>query len=219
MTSSPFRKLILAFFVMILLVVVTSPLATIWLIKEQANRIVEDDLRGLTTSSLASMNVSEGFLHTANAVSDANPGNLPEIIVNLNESIRQVDAQYESHRQTLQTKEELEQFETLIERRMDYRKIRQAIFKLLEEGRRPEARTLFENECEPKYEAYAKALGKVVEGNVAKARASGRKIISLCNWLLLIQVVLLGFFFIYGFFVPLTAIMERMTRKPVVFEE
>ncbi len=219
MKSSPFRNLILTFFVMILLLVVTSPLATIWLIKEQANRIVEDDLRGLTTSSLASLNVSEGFLHTANAVSNTDPGNLAEIVVNLNESIQEVDAQYESHRQTLQTREELERFENLIERRKDYRKTRQAIFKMLEEGRKDEARAIFETECEPKYEAYAKALGRVVEGSVAKARISGRNILTLCNWLLVIQVVLLGFFFIYGFFVPLTAIMERMTRKPVVFDE
>ena len=82
-----------------------------------------------------------------------------------------------------------------------------------------EARELFGKECEPKYEIYAEALGAVVENNVSKARDSGKNIITLCNWLLVIHIILLGFFFIYGFFVPLTAFMERLTRKPVVFKD
>jgi hypothetical protein len=212
------NRLTLSLVGIFLLLVVTSPITTVLLIKKQANQIVDDDLRALTTSSLASMNVSEGFLQTASAVRE-DGADLSETVERLLETTGQVDAQYESHRKTLQTVEERRKFDHLIACRKDYRRTREQIFLLLKEGRVSEARELFSSECEPKYEIYAGALSDVVENNVSKARDSGRKIISLCNWLLLIQFVLLGFFFIYGFFVPLTAFMERVTRKPIVFDE
>lgn len=218
MKSPPFKRLLLALVVIVLLLVVTSPLTTVWLIKQQAKQIVEDDLRALTTSSLASMNVSEGFLQTASAVRENN-SDLSAILARLVETTGNVDAQYEAHRQTLQTNREREMFDELIRCRQEYRQTREKIFQLLKQGEAELARMVFSNECEPKYEIYAGALGAVVQNNVSKARDSGRKIINLCNWLLVIQIILLGFFFIYGFFVPLTAFMERVTRKPVVFDE
>ncbi len=217
--NSSFNRVFLAFVVLLLLLVVTSPLTAVWLIRIQANQIVGDDLQALTTSSLASMNVSEGFKQTASAVMDIDSSNVSEVLARLGETTREVDTQYESHRQTLKTPAEHEKFEQLLKCRKDYRATREEIFRLLEEGKSAEARMLFERDCERKYELYAKALGDVVQNNVTKARASGRAIIKLCNWLLLIQAVLLGFFFIYGFFVPLTAIMEKFTRRPIVFKD
>ena len=219
MKSAPLNRLSLVLVMIVLLLVATSPITTVWLIKKQANRIVDDDLRALTTSSLASMNVSEGFMQTASAVRDTGDGNVSEVLARLRETTSEVDAQYESHRETLQTKDEHEKFDHLIKCRKDYRQTRERIFQLLDEGKVAEARELFGKECEPKYEIYAEALGAVVQNNVSKARDSGKNIITLCNWLLAIHIILLGFFFIYGFFVPLTAFMERLTRKPVVFKD
>jgi hypothetical protein len=213
-----FTRLSLALAVFVLLLVVTSPLTTVWLIKNQANRIVEADLRALTTSSIASLNVSEGFLKTAAAVRE-NGSDLSGVLARIAESTANVDEQYETHRKTLQSAEDRKVFEHLLKCRKEYRETRERIFKLLSEGEMDEARALFSNECEPRYAIYVGALGDVVQANVTKARDSGRKILNLCNWLLGIQLVLLGFFFIYGFFVPLTALMERVSRKPVVFDE
>ena len=52
-----------------------------------------------------------------------------------------------------------------------------------------------------------------------EARDRGEEIIRLCYILLGIQVLLLVFFFVYGFFVPMTAFVERLNRRPVVFQD
>jgi hypothetical protein len=219
MKSSFFNRVPLTIVVLLLLLVIFSPLTTIWLIRIQASHIVDNELRALTTSSLASMNVSEGFKQTASAVMNGNTSNLSEILERLVETTKEVDIQYESHRKTLRSTAEIENFDHLLKSRREYRATRDEIFRLLKEGKPAEARTLFDKECESQYEVYANMLGEVVQSNISVARASGQKIITLCNWLLLIQMLLLGFFFIYGFFVPLTAFMERRTRRPIVVED
>jgi hypothetical protein len=219
MKISSFNRVFLSIVVLLLLLVVTSPLTAVWLIRIQANQIVENDLRALTTSSLASMNVSEGFKQTASAVMENNTSDLSQVLVRLAETTKQVDIQYESHRKTLKSSAEKEKFEHLLKCRKDYRATREEIFRLLKEGNAAAARTLFDKDCESQYELYVKALEGVVHNNIAKARASGRHIIKLCNWLLLIQLVLLGFFFVYGFFVPLTALIEGLTRRSIVVKD
>lgn len=217
MKSVIMKKFVLGCAVVALLLIVTSPVTTVWLIKRQASQIVDDSLRGLTTSSLATMNVSEGFLQTAIAVSDTDKTKLPVFLDRLAETTREVDAQYDGHRETIQSEGELREYRLLLERRTDYRTSRQRVFELLGEGKQAEARTLFENECELNFQTYAEALGRVVERNAEEARERGAAIILLCYVSLGIQILLLGFFFIYGFFVPLTAFTERLTRTPVVF--
>jgi len=211
------KKFVMCCAVVVLLLIATSPVVTVWLIKGQASRIVGDSLLGLTTSSLATMNVSEGFLQTAIAVSDTDTTKLPMFLDRLAETTRQVDAQYDAHLKSIQSENELQEFRHLLERRADYRATREKVFNLLEKGEREEARSIFEKECEIKFQSYAESLGKVVARNAGEARESGAEIIRLCHILLVIQILLLGFFFVYGFFVPLTAFMERFTRIPVVF--
>ena len=60
-------------------------------------------------------------------------------------------------------------------------------------------------------------MGLLVEHNAREANSRGTKIIRLCYILLATQILLLAFFFVYGFFVPLTTILERITRRPVEF--
>ncbi len=218
MKSPTMKRFVLSCAVVALFLIVTSPVVTVWLIKGQASRIMEDSLLGLTTSSLANMNVSEGFLQTAIAVSDTDTRKLPGFQGRIAETTRQVDAQFDGHRKTIQSDDELKEFQNLLERRADYRETRARVFNLLEKGNRDEARTVFEKECEIKFQSYAESLGKVVARNAREARERGTEIIRLCHVLLVIQILLLGFFFIYGFFVPLTAFMERLTRTTVVFK-
>jgi hypothetical protein len=218
MNSEPLKRITLAAAVVVLLVIVTSPVTTIWLIKRQATVIVSDSLRGLTTSSLATMHMSEGFLDTALAVNGSEEQG-KALGRQLIETTRLVDAEYDAHRETLRTDKERAAFGLMIERRRDYLKSRGAVIKSLDAGKTEEARKLFEGECVVKFESYAKALGDVVEHNASEARDRGREIIRLCYILLGIQVLLLVFFFVYGFFVPMTAFVERLNRKSVVFQD
>ena len=214
MKNESTKRLFLAASVMALLLIVTSPVTTIWLIRSEATRIVSDSLRGLTTSSLATMNVSEGFLETALAVHGGQVD--PETLVSrLDESTRVVDEQYETHRETLGSSTEIRAFGRMLEARKDYRAIRQRVIALIREGKSAEASELFTRECVSAFQAYADALGVVVEHNANEAKSRGEQIIRLCHVLMVVQVLLFGFFFVYGFFVPLTALWERLTRRPV----
>jgi hypothetical protein len=214
MKNDTTKRLFLAASVMALLLIVTSPVTTVWLIRREATRIVFDSLRGLTTSSLATMNVSEGFIETALAVhsgkSDAGP-----LVSRLEEGTRKVDEQYESHRETLTGVSEIRAFERMLDARKTYRATRGEVIALISGGKAAEASELFEKRCVGEFQAYADELGVVVEHNADEAKTRGEQIILLCHVLMVVQVLLLGFFFVYGFFVPLTALWERLTRRPV----
>ncbi|MCW1884282.1 MCP four helix bundle domain-containing protein [Luteolibacter flavescens] len=215
MKPGPLRSFFLILAVLILLTIVISPVLTVWTIRRDANRIVSDSLQGLATSSLATMQMSEGFLDTTRAVSGRGMAG-PELAASLGERSRATDAQYTAHRETLQTDSERAAFDRLTATKDDYRATRKAVVDLITAGQMQEADALFESECVPKFHAYAQALGNLVEHNAAEARAGGAEIIRLCHVLLGVQALLLVFFFIYGFFVPLTAVMERLSRNPIV---
>ncbi len=216
MKSGPLKRLWLALTSVVLLLIVTSPVTTLWLIKKQADRIVSDSLQGLATSSLATIHVSEGFLDTAIAVTGGKIG-VDDLIEHLDESSSLVDAEYETLRGTLRTGAEVRAFDHMISCRLTYRQTRKAVIELLKEGRTAEAESLFEEQCVGKFQTYATALGDVVEHNAREAKARGTRIIQLCYVLLGIQGVLLLFFFIYGFFVPFTAVWERLSRRTIDF--
>ncbi|WP_265595049.1 MCP four helix bundle domain-containing protein [Haloferula sp. BvORR071] len=215
MKPGPLRSLSLAATVVILLAIVTSPVLTVWMIRKEASRIVTDPLQGLASSSLATMQASEGFLETARAV-DGNGMPGAELGAWLEASSAKVDAQYASYQQTAMNEQERSVFERLNACKTDYRATRKTVVGLLSENKTTEATLLFESQCVPKFHAYAGALGELVKHNAEEAKSGGAQIIRLCHILLGVQGLLLVFFFIYGFFVPLTAVLERLTRKPIV---
>ncbi len=219
MKSPLLKRALLAIAILVLLLIVTSPVTMIWLIQRQAARIVEDSLKGLTTSSLATMNVSEGFLQTAYAISSNSKEKLPDILFRLEEATREVDIQYEAHRASLRSDNERLEFERLLEAKLAYRATRQKVLELVGANKRDEAQELFEKECERKFEIYMDRLGHVVERNANEAGRRGKEILRLCYMLLGIQALLLLFFFVYGFFVPFTAFMERINRQPLEFDD
>jgi hypothetical protein len=215
MKNTTCNRMFLGAAVLALLLIVTSPVTTVWLIRREATKIVSDSLRGLTTSSLATMNVSEGFLQTALAVKNDGMAEPGDFIARIQETSRIVDDQYEGHRETLDGDAERRAFERMLEARRVYRAARQEVLDLLGAGRAKEAAEVFEGSCVRKFQAYAEALGVVVERNANEAKIRGEEIIRMCHWLMVIQLLLLFFFLIYGFFVPLTAVWERLTRRTV----
>ena len=213
----PMRKLIIsALASIILLFVVSSPVTTIWLIKWQADRIVSDSLRGLTASSLAGMNVSEGFLELALALNATNTTEMHRHLEGIQVTGKKVDAQYEEYQTTLNSPAESAAFAHLVTCRKAYRESRHYAIQLLEQGKKGAAMQLFQNECMPKFQAYEDSLSFILQSNVVEAGEKGHSIMRLCYFVLGLQVVLFGFFFIYAFFVPLVALLERLTRRPVV---
>lgn len=219
MKSSATKRFIFIAAVLLLLVIVTSPVTMIWLIERQATRIVADSLQGLTTSSLATLSVSEGFLETSAAVNDPDPDHRRASLERLSNTTVQADTQYEAHKPTLLSPGESRLFDRMMRSRNEYRETRNQIVSLLRENKSREARELFQNKCVTQFGVYTHDLGDVVEYNAAEARSRGREITHLCYVLLGIQILLLGFFFVYGFFVPLTAFLERLSRPQAEFRD
>lgn len=214
MKSGPLRTLYLTLAVLVLLAIVCSPVFTIWMIRAEAARIVSDPLQGLATSSLATMQASEGFLETARSV-DGNGLPADDLKAMLEKSSGIVDSQYATHQETLKTDEERAIFARLNELKEDYRATRRQVVTLLAEGKMGDANKLFDTECVPKFHAYAGSLGDLVKHNAEESRNGGAEIIRLCHILLVVQGLLLVFFFVYGFFVPFTAVLERLSRNPI----
>ena len=132
MNIFPLRKLVIsALASVILLLVVSSPVTTIWLIKWQADRIVSGSLRGLTASSLAGMNVSEGFLELALALNATNSTEMRRHLEEIQETGKKVDAQYAAYQTTLSSPAESAAFDHLDTCRKAYRESRQAVIQLL----------------------------------------------------------------------------------------
>ena len=218
MKTGPFKKLSVAAAIVLLLLVVTSPVTTLWLIKQEADAIVSDSLQGLTSSSLATMHVSEGFLDVAVAVNIGGTS-ATDLAIEIEKDTREIDRLFNRHRETLRNAPERAAFDELITSREAYRSSRRAVMELLSQGKKAEADALFESECVVHFQTYVEDMGNVVEHNATEARSRGQAIIKLCYILLAIQIVLLAFFFVYGFFVPLTAFLERLTRRPISFED
>lgn len=217
MKIEPLKKISLAVVIVLLLLIVTSPVTTLWLIKQEAAAIVSDSLQGLTSSSLATMHISEGFLDVAVAVNTGNT-NATDLLAEIEKDTQVIDRLFERHRETLRNESEHAAFDTMLSNRSDYRSARRAVMELLSAGKKTEADALFESQCVVAFQDYVEAMGNVVEHNANDARSRGQAIIRLCFILIGIQLLLLVFFFVYGFFVPLTAILERLTRRSVTFE-
>ena len=60
----------------VFLAIATSPLTTVLLFKHHSSQIVENSIVGLTTSGLAHLSISEGFLETSMALNPEDSGDL-----------------------------------------------------------------------------------------------------------------------------------------------
>ncbi len=217
MNRKPVKRIALGAFALVsLLVISTSPLTAAWLIKSRASKIVNGRLPGLASSSLANINVSEGFVQLARSVHSADVPAQKRSLARLAETTQAVDRHYEVHRATLQTAEEREAFEQVMRRRAAYREVRQAVVALVEQGKGNEARRLFDDDCVPKFQAYLAALGGIVDHHAGEARMDGDRILRLCQIILVVQVALLLFFFVYAFFVPFVTFMEKLNNGVTV---
>lgn len=216
MTPSRVRRLTLSSLAFVLLLLIaTSPLTTAWLIQRQAAGIVNDSLRGLAASSLANLSVSEGFLQVALALNAPDGTQQQQHFVRLTNATYSVDQQYDAYRTTLNSPAEQDAFARVLQHREAYRQSRQAVVDLAQRGELESARRLFQSECVPRFQDYQSSLGAVVDHAASEAQRRGARILAICRVFLVVQLVLLLFFFVYAFFVPFVTFLERLTSKEV----
>jgi len=216
MKESVFRRTALGTLaVVLLLVIATSPFTTALLVKQQASRIVYETLPGLTTSGLAEISVSEGFLDASLAFAASNETDRQRFFARMSERSRNADAQLQTYEAAIRHPTDRQNYNRLIQRRAEWRQTRQKMMELLSQGNREQALHLYNSEGLAQSQAYLEALDHLFHYNVNVARMRGVQIVRFCNVFMVVQSVLLIFFFIYAFYVPLIALLERLTGTHV----
>lgn len=200
----------------LLLVIATSPLWTALLIKWHASRIVDDTLLGVTTSALANVNVTEGFLETALAINATNQSERQKYLDQIDERTRSTDWNLQQYKPGIRDDTDRKNYEHLLASRTQFRQTRQQVFALLAQDKRAEAERIFNAEGLGEYQVYLEALNSLVRYNMDEAAVRGTQIQRLANILIGVQIVFLIFFIVYAFFVPLITLLERLTRKQIV---
>ncbi len=205
--------------VVILLAVATSPFWTVMFIRQQATRMVDDSLVGLTTSGLANLSIAESFLETSLVVSTTDPATRDRNLEQITAIMHRTDQQLDAYRVAIDDATDRQNYEQLLERRAQFRETRGKVFELLKQGKRDEALQLYNSKGLQEFHRYLEALDRLVQYNVDDAKAAGEKVTRWCNFLLIIQGVLVVFFFVYAFYVPLLAFLERVTTRQDVVED
>ncbi len=214
MTTTSFRNTTLGTIAAVLLLgVATSPLWTVLLVKRQAVSIVNDSLRGLTASSLAAINIADGFLEMAIVITTSDPAVREKNLVEILRITAVTDGLLKSYESSIDEVQEREIFERLREKRAEFRQTRQRTINLLHEGKRDEAVLLYNQTGLAQFFAYKEAADLLVRYKVEEARTRGGQILQLCKVLLILQGVLLVFFFVYAFFVPLVTFFEKFSAS------
>lgn len=195
----------------ILLLVATSPFWAVMVIRQQATRIVDDSLRGLAASSLATVTMSDGFLEMALALATTDPAVRAKQFEQVDKLTVSTDASLKLYETSVDNAREREDFQRLVEARSEFRQTRQQVIEMLSSGKRDEAVKFYNRVGLPQFVAYKDAINRLVQHNADEARERGTTILRLCNVLLILQGILLVFFFIYAFFVPLVTLYEKLT--------
>jgi len=218
--KSPLGKIALGGLgLVLLLLIATSPLTTALLIKRQAHQLVNDTLVGLVSSGQADINISKGFLETMFAIQTTNESVRQQFISEISELSAQTDGELKRYETSIFDQTDAANYQRLVESRAKFREVRESVIALLEENKRREARILYRKEGLPRFRSHLEAIDTMLQYNLSQAKERGESITRLCNISLAVQLALVAFFFIYAFFVPLVALLERLTRPSPVREK
>ena len=200
----------------ILLILATSPFWTLVLVKREASAIVNDSLRSLVASSLANINISDGFMELTVALT-TNDASVQEVnLQKIGDLTIQTTDLLKKYEESLADSKDRANFDRLVQRRAAFNSTRQKIIEFLKLGKRDDAVSLFNQKGLGEFREYKQAVDETVRADVDEARLRGSQILKLCNTLMIFQGILLLFFCIYAFLVPMLTLLERLITGDVV---
>lgn len=197
---------------LILLAIATSPFTSMFVVRRLASEIVTDSLTGLTLSSEITLNISDGFLETSLAMNAPGAAERKIYIERIETKTAGTDARLKAYEKEISNADERIAFDQLVRSRAEYRRARDELFKLLDQGERGRAEELFKGRCMPLFTAYLQAVERLVNFNIHESTHRGAHIVGVANNFLIIQGLLLIFFSIYACFVPALTFYERLSR-------
>ncbi len=193
----------------LLLIIATSPFWAVMVIRQKAVQIVDDSLSGLAASSLASVSMSDGFMELSLAFATKDPVGRTRQFEQIKKVTLATDEALRQYEQSVNDPQEREDLNQLVRARGEFRHTRELVIRLLGENRDAEAAAEFNNVGLQQFVAYKAAINRLVQHNAEEARNRGTTIRQLCTLLLFLQGILLVFFVIYAFLVPMVALFER----------
>lgn len=202
--------------IVVLLLVATSPFSTVLLVKWHASRIVNDTMAGLSSSGTAHSNIAEGFVETAILIASTNAVERQQLFAEVTKLSQSTDLNLREYEKSITAPAERAAYDELIRHRQEFRRTRQRVVELLNENRRDDAVKLYYQEALPQFRTYMQSMDRIITSGANEARLRGNQILRLCNIMMVLQGILLLFFFVYAFFVPLAAVLEKLSQKESV---
>jgi hypothetical protein len=106
-----------------------------------------------------------------------------------------------AYKQSIHEPEDRKEFEALWQHRIDYLKIREKLFALVEEGKRPEALATCERELLPAFLRYKQSADKLFQYNMRQGQSRGEDIMTSCTITQLAVAGIVVGIFLVGFFI------------------
>jgi glycosyltransferase involved in cell wall biosynthesis len=186
-----------------LLLIGTLGFLSVGHLKTQARRIVSDTLPGLSCAGKANASLAQAFNRTLLLLAADTPEQQARLEKDI-ESFSQAATRYLiAYKNQIYTSDDQALFDRLVQRRTEYRAVRDRTIALVKSNRPREAIVLSKAELLPAYNLYREAGDKLFDYNIREGRTRGQNIMTVCT---VTQFVVAGIgilIFILGFLIGL----------------
>lgn len=171
-------------------------------LKHNAQTIVEDTLPGLTYAGAANAYVADASRTLLLIVMD-DPQRRKEIREEINTLSQRTTGYLGDYEKQIYSNEDRTNFQSLIEKRNDYIKIREQVIELAMQGNKDQALALYEESLVPAHKTVKQAGDKLFEYNMRQGQERGRQIMAICSVTQIAVAVVSVAIFLIGFFIGL----------------
>jgi glycosyltransferase involved in cell wall biosynthesis len=173
-------------------------------LKQQSRSIVVDTLPGLSYAGAANANLTETFNQALLFLESSNAHERAVYKQQMREFSDYTGELLEKYRTNIFSKQDMTNFNLLIEKRNAYLEVREKFVALVEQNRRDAALEFYKHELLPSYNGYRNAGEVLLDFNIREGKTRGTKIMLICTitqWTVAIFVILIFIVgFVLGFF-------------------
>jgi glycosyltransferase involved in cell wall biosynthesis len=168
-------------------------------LKEQARRIVNDTLPGLSFAGEANSSIAEAFNRTLLLVMSDNLKEQEQLKAEVESFSDQTTKYLNAYKEQIFAAQDLANFQDLLRKRAAYSRVRGTTIALAETNRLA-ARQLLLRELLPVFASYKEAGDKLFEFNMRQGTVRGHSIMQVCTTTQFVVAVVAVLIFVIGFF-------------------
>lgn len=172
-------------------------------LKNQASKIVNDTLPGLTYAGEANASLAQAFNRTLVLLITDDPLEQQQLRGEITSFSESTTAALTQYRTQMFESEDDQLFQSLVRRRSEYLRIRSRVLDSLGTGDRAAAIQIYRKELAPAYRAYKSAGDKLFEYNIEQGKVRGKKILVVSTTTQFVVAAIGIIVFIVGFLLGL----------------